>query len=179
MDETPSSPRGHRPTTPRRTLPLMLSAVGLWLLVGCIYLPIPEHRTDKHQVDFRELVGDAGSKARIQPGHVTRAQVIALLGPPSFMSADRTSIGYTLETAEGLLIYPQCFSAWPENKYSYGLRLTFAPDEVLSQWRLEYVDNGGLIGMEPAHLPDRAIELLNNQRPELLPVDKLSPATRP
>lgn len=184
-DERQSFSEGRRclevlvPVARKAVIPLSLCGVGVWLLVGCIYLPIPEHRVDKSRPDFRKLVGDEHSKARIRPGSITRAQVIAILGKPQYRSADRTAIGYELETRKGLLVYPLCFSGWPTDRRVYGVRLIFRPDGILADVETAMAESGTLAGTEPYDPNGRAIDLLNRHTPVLLPVGKLPPATRP
>ena len=165
----------------RRAVPFLLAAVGVWLLVGCIYLPIPEHRSNRHQPDFRDLIGPAGSKARIRPGAITRPQVFALLGVPHYASVDGHSVGYTLSTESGLFIYPQCFSAFPHMKYVYGLRLTFGPNDVLTDWKLDRSPCEAFMWLEPPHIYGTGVEGLNQEKdaPQLLRFEGKLPATRP
>lgn len=137
----------------RASFPVLLIASGLWMLSGCFYLPLPEHRSEHHARDFRKLVGDISSSKRIRPGAITRAEVVGLLGPPQFTSdappyrvhgspasapsADHSAIGYVLQTDRGVWIVPLCFTALTDTTTRYELRLVFNSDNVLERWDLE------------------------------------------
>jgi len=57
----------------RRSLPILLIALGVCLLTGCFYLPLPEHQFEKQKkVDFRPMLGQANSNHPLRPG-ITRA----------------------------------------------------------------------------------------------------------
>lgn len=137
----------------RKTLPVILLLFGVWLMAGCFYLPIPEHRSEHQAKDFRKLVGAIDSKKAIRPGAVTRAQVIALLGPPQYASdappyrfynqpttapsEDHSAVGYVLETESNAWVYPLCFTATPGSRTEYELRMVFDKNDVLNHWDLE------------------------------------------
>lgn len=116
-----------------RVLPILLLGIGLWLLAGCFYLPLPEHVTG-HQKDFRKAVGDANSKRPLQVGVATREQVIALLGQPPFYSHDGRSIAYALTTEGGAWVYPLCFDAEGTHQRVYAIRLDFDAANMLTSW---------------------------------------------
>src|SRR5438270_13494694 len=97
----------------RRAIPFLLLPLGMWLLVGCLYLPIPEHRIHFHQKDFRPYLGARQSDRPIRAGAINRAKVVALLGPPPFASQDGRSIAYILQTERGFVVWPLCFAAGP------------------------------------------------------------------
>ncbi len=150
----------------RKTLPVVLLISGVWLMAGCFYLPFPEHRSEHQAKDFRKLVGAIDSKKSIRPGAVTRAQVIALLGPPQFASdappyrvynqpasapsEDHSAIGYILQTESNAWVYPLCFTATPGTLTRHELRLVFNKENVLDHWDVkkskeehDWVFNGG------------------------------------
>jgi hypothetical protein len=112
----------------RRLFPTLLAALGLWLLAGCFYLPIPEHRIDSKQPDFRDLVKDGRRPAPIRAG-ISRAAVIAILGPPRYEG--RHAVGYRLYTESGLWVWPLCFSATSAARFEYAMDLTFNENDVL------------------------------------------------
>lgn len=124
----------------RRLLPLFLAALGLWGLAGCFYLPTPEHRADSKQKDFRELVGDGGSKGTIRPRVSTRESVTAILGPARWASKDRRSLAYTLHAVRAAWVYPLCFAAEPASLRVYAVRFDFDDNDVLVAWNLVHVD---------------------------------------
>src|SRR5882724_9550306 len=108
----------------RLAIPSLLAICGVWLLVGCIYLPIPEHQIDSKQKDFRGLLGDADSRRPIRPRHITRGEVVAILGPPPFATQDGRSIAYTVKTENGLFIWPTCFVVQSAGGSVYAVRLS-------------------------------------------------------
>jgi hypothetical protein len=128
----------------RRLLPYALIAMSLWFMAGCFYLPLPEHPSDKSQTgnkkekDFRGLIGPVGSKHPIQPG-VTRAQVVALLGPTGYKMTNDQLL-YSLLTDRAAWVAPLCFSAVPATERGYALRLTFDKNDVLLRWELAHSD---------------------------------------
>jgi hypothetical protein len=156
--------RSKRPTRTllkRRIIAICLTATGLWGLTGCFYLPTPEHPTDKKQADFRELVGGADSKRRLRPGVATRDSVTAVLGPPAWVSKDRRSTAYTLDTVRAVWVYPVCFATDVASQRIYAVRLVFDDNNVLASWDLVHVDQK-LDWFKGVPVPaKRAIERLN------------------
>ena len=122
----------------RRLLPYALTLLGLWLLAGCFYLPLPEQQVAPKQKDFRPLLGEINSNRPIRPG-VTRAQVTALLGPASQQYSDGSLI-YALATKRAVWVYPLCFQAAPAWERGYALRLQFDEHDTLSRWELADAD---------------------------------------
>jgi hypothetical protein len=94
----------------RRTtaLPIALIALGLWLLVGCIYIPT----FNKHEsgVDASKQVGGPKSGKPIRAQRSTRADVERLLGPP-FLINDGSAIAYRWQVLKGVWVMPFCFMA--------------------------------------------------------------------
>ena len=168
----------------RRILPMMLAMAGLWLLAGCFYLPLPEHRSENAKKDFRKLVGDANSKKPIRAGHITRAEVIAVLGPAEYASdavpvavynqpdpvasTDHSAIGYVLRTEGGAWVWPLCFTAWPDKQTKYELRLVFNEQDVLDHWDVH--ENQGYRYWPPSQT--LFFELPFQSSPKLHPVSK-------
>ncbi|HET6249774.1 MAG TPA: hypothetical protein VFE47_18940 [Tepidisphaeraceae bacterium] len=97
--------------------------IGVWVLTGCIYLPILEH-TVSTQRDFRDLIGSNSYPAKIHPG-VSRADVIALLGDTPYVSPDRRTAAYFVDAEEGFYVGVTCFG--PEQS-CYVLVLRYDPD---------------------------------------------------
>jgi hypothetical protein len=130
----------------RRALPVLLITLGICLLTGCFYLPLPEHPTadpsERGQkksllADFRHILGDYRSKRPIRPG-TSRAQVLALLGKPDANST-QDQLFYTLLAQRAVWVAPLCFSAVDAQLRGYALRLTFDGD-TLVRWDLSHVD---------------------------------------
>src|SRR5260221_6911872 len=91
----------------RRTLvPFALIVLGLYLMVGRIY--VPAFQLPKSGPDFRDKVGDAGSKKLIRPGAVTHAYVVQLLGPPQDSTPDGRTVAYIMRATDGSWRWPIC-----------------------------------------------------------------------
>lgn len=116
-------------------LPLTLLIVGLFLLIGCIYIPTADKPTYPNAIDFRKLVGQSVDRP-IRPGHVDRRTVLLILGKPWIMSKDGSAIAYTLDTQKGILFIPLCFTAAPVTGPTYYIRLDFNSDGILQRYRI-------------------------------------------
>ena len=130
----------------RRLLPMLLTVLGICLLAGCFYLPLPEHpirdpaqnKKDPLPKDFRHILGDVNSKLPIRPG-MARAQVLSVLGKPNYRSTDNESI-YIMLAERAVWVYPLCFfAAAPAQFRGYALRLTFK-DDILVRWDLAHAE---------------------------------------
>lgn len=141
--------RPRRLVLPPWVLPAMLISICIWLFVGCIYLPVPEHRVSQKEFDFRGILGPAGSKKPVRPG-VTWASIEQILGPAPFASEDGQSRGYTLETVRAVWFYPLCLGAGDATYRDYLLRLDFDRDQVLVNWRLTHADDTEIIPVPSA-----------------------------
>lgn len=111
----------------RKSLAIALIVIGVWILAGCIYIPIPEHPIDSKQKDFRPAV----QKLAPSPQRTTRTQITSLLGEPQITSKDGLAVLYTYRTKSGLWLEPLCFNAEPD-----GYRLVVAAFEFDAQGRL-------------------------------------------
>src|SRR6478609_6065945 len=90
-------------------LPTGLAALGVWVLVGCVYIP-----TFGPTVRGRNAAGDvgpAGSKKPVRVADSTLADVVRVLGEPPLATADRRVVGYPWSVRKGFLVWPLCFSA--------------------------------------------------------------------
>ena len=136
-----------------RALPFALVALGLYLLVGCIY--VPTFQLPKEGKDFRPAVGPVGSHKPIRPGYATKADVRRLLGDPTHVSADGRTFSYELRTTDGHWVWPICFFSSPEYAW-YRLRLDFNADGELLRYAIDQRHSGGMIilgGLPPEHSP--------------------------
>lgn len=150
------------PIKPRTLLPFLLIACGLYLMVGCIY--VPTFQLPKSGPDFRGKVGDANSRKLIRPGAVTRAYVVQLLGPPQDSTHDGKTVAYVMRATDGYWVWPLCFYAGPADSW-YRLRLNFDADDQLASYEIETSETGGLMGLgnrpsdrspfSPLELPSR------------------------
>jgi hypothetical protein len=158
----------------RRLVPLILAAAGLWGLTGCFYLPLPEHKIDGTQRDFRELLNSPNPKQSIRAGNSSRASVIEALGRPPYVTDDGRSIAYLYATGVGVWVWPACFSAQPAERRVYAVRFDFGEDDMLMNWETARYDEHLPWGPWVPGLPlKKAIARLNQ------PGSELRPATRP
>jgi hypothetical protein len=111
-----------------------MMAVGVILLVGCIYLPIPEHGTDWSKKDFRPFISGGDPNSPIRRGITTRAQIIKLLGKPYFEIAETRAIVYKYNTARDFVIWPLCFIAQPGYHDSFAVKFDFDAGGTLLDW---------------------------------------------
>jgi hypothetical protein len=162
-------------------IPVLLIAMCLFLLVGCFDLPTPEGlvQSDAHGKDVRKLAGGSAAKTPLHNGQTTRAKVIALLGPPTYESADSRAIGYTSKTFKGFQFIPLCGIAGPDEIGQYVLRLDFDDQDVLKSYALGHGRsevNDGIFGPGEVGATNwalsQALENVNAADPKLLPIKK-------
>jgi len=127
----------------RLLIPLSAIAIGVFLLVGCIYLPIPEHSANWSQKDFRPFVESNNSPVRA--GQTTRAQVIKLLGRPVLENADRHEVVYRYDTERDVVIWPICFLIQPGYRDSFAVAFRFDASDQLVGWEMAH-EKGHLMG---------------------------------
>ncbi len=151
-------------------LPLMILISLVWIMTGCFYFPFFEHRIEGGP-NVRAMVGDADSNRQIRPGRITKAQVVAMLGPSRWVSYDGRALGYTTYTGMGTWVWPLCFAALPADNKVYAVRLEFDKDDwlVRYQWAdavmaIPPLQIGGPHGLDEL----AAIEKLNRTGPVLL-----------
>ena len=127
----------------KHALPIALILSGVYLLVGCIY--IPTFGLPKDGKDFRGLVGEARSHRQIRPGNATRSLVIQLLGEPKLASRDGLTIAYDLSTMDGYVVWPLCFDQSSAVKTSYRLRLKFNAGGQLQSYQVRNQSSGNIL----------------------------------
>lgn len=64
MEHPPFVPPARFGSRWRTTLAMLLGCIGVLLLIGCLYLPVPEHGADWSKRDFRPLLA-AGEDLRV------------------------------------------------------------------------------------------------------------------
>lgn len=156
-------------------LPIALLVPLVWMMTGCLYIPFFEHRIDSGP-NVRALVGNADSDRPIRPGHVTKAQVIALLGEAPWISYDGNALGYLTRTSMGSWVWPLCFTAEPADSKTYVVRLVFDKQGDLVHY--DWADASRsipLIDLVPPRLADEfvAVAKLNEHGPALHPARQL------
>jgi hypothetical protein len=92
-------------------VPAALAAVGVWLLVGCLY--VPTFGPVISGKDAAKAVGAAGSKRPLRTGQASVADVRRVLGEPPFASDDGRVLAYPWTVRNGLAVWPLCFAAYP------------------------------------------------------------------
>jgi hypothetical protein len=156
--------------------PIVLIVASVMVLTGCFFVPWPEHRRDKNQPDFRDMVGDSNSNRPIRTGAITRSQVLRLLGDPPYASADDRAVAYSLNTESGAWVYPLCFSAEPAAEDIYVLRLEYDEHDVVAKWDIVHDSIRTLFNLNGYVYPQPLIDKLNKSGPKLEPAT--CPATR-
>jgi hypothetical protein len=132
-------------------LPTGLAALGVWVLVGCVYIPTfgPTVRGRNASGE----VGPAGSKKPIRVSASTLEDVIRVLGEPPLATSDRRVVGYPWSVRNGYLVWPLCFSG----DSIYGNRtlvLRFDEQQVLRSFQVlkqdeNFMTAGGMLRMTP------------------------------
>ena len=93
----------------RALLPIVLLALGVYLLAGCIYIPMFGRTTDGKNVSG--TVGGANSRKSLRVARSTRDDVLRVLGPPHTSKLDGSAVAYTWRVQNGVAIWPFCFMA--------------------------------------------------------------------
>src|SRR5215204_2121005 len=121
--------------TIRKTLPpTLLAAAGVWVLVGCIYIPTFDKVVNG--ADAARQVGGARSKKPLRVDRTTQADVLRVLGTPHFTSTSGREIAYAWEVQNGYTFWPLClFSGYPVNG-KRTLVLRFHEDGVLRSYQV-------------------------------------------
>jgi hypothetical protein len=139
-------------TSKRKLLiPIGLTALGVWVLVGCVYIPTfgPTVRGRNAAGD----VGSAGSRKLIRVTVSTLADVIRVLGEPPLATRDWRVVGYPWSVRNGYLVWPLCFSG----ESIYGNRtlvLRFDEQQVLRSFQVltqdeNFMNAGGMLRITP------------------------------
>jgi hypothetical protein len=116
---------------------LILIGAGVWMLVGCIYIPTFNATTEGRNHSGK--VGDANSRKPIRVGQTHRDDVMRLLGPPPFVTPDGRGAVYPWRATRGVWVMPLCFMV--ESMHSYhGVFLTFDERGYLERFQF---DSGG------------------------------------
>jgi len=120
----------------RRIAPFLLLLAGMWLLIGCIYIPT-FNRVIKGE-DPQKKVGYGQSKRPLRVLHSHRDQVVQLLGEP-LASADQRVLTYAWQVEKGVKIWPFCFTA-ESVKSARTLVLRFDEDGTLRSFEVLHAD---------------------------------------
>ena len=136
---------------------MLLAGIGVWGLVGCFYLPLPEHAASGEK-DLQTIFGQSGSHRLLSVGSATRGSVVALLGTPPYVVDDGRSIAYVFKTEGSLWVLPLCFQAEPATEGYYAVRLTFDDRDILAGWKFALTPTRTVfIPFIPASLPKKLL----------------------
>src|SRR5687768_2214030 len=94
----------------RIALPVALIVLGMWLLVGCVYIP-----TFGTTVSGKNVAGSVGPKASRKPVRIslsTVTDVVRVLGEPPHATSDRRVFAYPWTVRNGIAVWPLCFAAY-------------------------------------------------------------------
>jgi hypothetical protein len=143
-------------------LPALLILAGLLVLTGCIFIPGFHETVEKTNVAAK--VGDASSNRPIRVGNATRAQIVAMFGPPQYVDDTGRRIGYRWTVRNGIWLVPLCFTATPRLGY-HGIELDFDEHDVLERFQVVTDDpeTGPSVGWSAQEMPSVG------QRPPLDP----------
>ena len=110
---------------------LLCAGGGLLLSAGCV--PIPGSARPQHGgMRPQEKIGTS-PRDLLRPHHSTRHRVVAVLGPPGWVTTDGRTLVYAYDVVSTWLIYPFPFgvAALPNVQPKY-LRLNFDAAETLA-----------------------------------------------
>src|SRR5688572_22460469 len=140
-------------------LPAFLSAVGVWLLAGCIYIPTFGTVTAGKNVAGK--VGDEGSRRPLRVGQATKHDVFNLLGLPHVTKSDGSAVAYTWNVRNAFVVWPLCFQGYPLNGRR-SLVLRFGPDERLASYQV-FKDDDELVDFSSSGGPPLPEDLEHEQ----------------
>ena len=114
--------------------PVLLAAAGVWLLVGCVY--IPTFGRVVRGKDVSKTVGEEGSRAALRPGEATRDDVFRVLGRPYYEESTGHALAYNWRVQQGFFWYPVCLFAADGIYGERTLVLRFGDDGVLRRYEV-------------------------------------------
>jgi outer membrane protein assembly factor BamE (lipoprotein component of BamABCDE complex) len=158
----------------RLLLPLALILLGIGTLSGCLFIPAFNPTIEGRNA--AKEVGDAGSRTPIQVGRATRADVLRTLGHPWQTNEAGTKWMYEWSVRNGLVVWPLCFQAYPQDG-KRTLVLEFGPDDRVRSFEVLAID-GNLMHDGPYEAPVPADVRQERQARWRRPVI-ISPATAP
>ena len=91
----------------RLAIPILLVALGMWLLSGCIYVPMFGRPLEGQNV--AKKVGSTRSDKPVRIGVSTGDDIFRIIGEPRWKSADGRVIAYSWKTQNGVTVWPLCF----------------------------------------------------------------------
>lgn len=134
----------------RVLVPILLSAWGLALLSGCLFIPTFNKTTEGTNVSGE--VGKPGSKAPLIVGRARREDVVRVLGTPHYASPNGSRAVYNWKVLNGIWVWPLCFQAYDQDG-ARALVLEFDRSGVLHSFYVAKRNNDWLNAGEPVSVP--------------------------
>ena len=107
----------------RYLLPLLLIALGVLTLSGCVFVPTFQ-TTINNTTNVEKKVGNARSKKPIRMNESSQQDIEAILGKPAAVALDGKHVLYHWDIRHGVWVMPLCFHvgyddgrAWAEFEY--------------------------------------------------------------
>ena len=135
----------------RLLLPAALAGVGVFLLVGCIYVPM-FNKVEEGQ-NYSKKVGNAKSRKPIRVGRAHRDDVMRVLGAPPYASPDGRRAAYPWSVTNGIWVWPLCFNAYAQ-RGNRALLLDFDEKGIVRGFRVEKYDGNVLYNEPGPAVPD-------------------------
>ena len=144
----------------RLLLPATLAGVGVYLLVGCIY--IPTFKGVKSGKNYYKLVGDAKSRKPVRVGRSTLEDALRILGAPFSRKGDGEALAYAWTVQTGVAVWPLCFHAESMQGYRT-LVLRFDATRQLASYAILKTNEpclnfGGVMQPMPRDFTDRGAQ---------------------
>ena len=117
----------------RIAAPAAFMLLGIWLLVGCVYVPTFDKVVTGRNA--AKKVGDARSRRPLRVTRSELADVLRVLGEPRFATADRRVLAYPWTVRNGVAVWPLCLAAYPV-KGQRTLVLRFDDRDVLRSFEI-------------------------------------------
>ena len=135
----------------RSIFPISLIGIGLFLLVGCIYIPYigsTGQQISKAGADV-SVLGGAETSKRFQDqflhtfkvGISTREQVLSEMPYPQFARSDRKALIYLQHRTSGYWVYPVCFFYAGPQEDVYHIELDFDERVVVAKTTRDVEDH--------------------------------------
>ena len=130
----------------RVAVPILCATIGIFLLIGCIPIPLPEKVVQGK--DFRAQLKPPAANRLLSRGRSTRREIEMVLGSPTYRDRTGRQMCYYLETRAGAYVYPLCFNATEMDRI-YVLQLEYDDAGVLKSWNLLQGVTDPILGGSP------------------------------
>jgi len=116
------------------TIPMLLIATGVCILIGCI--PIPGNFKQPDGRPRPEAsIGKLNSDKPLKVGASSQAEVARVLGMPALSSADGTLLVYSYQVNDITTFWPICFFLTEPSYHERHLLLRFGPEGRLQSFK--------------------------------------------